>query len=204
MTRHAPPAPSRRMAPLPDDNGELQEAFDVYRRSLGFVPNSVLIMQRRPKMVKALAQLAASVWDPASTVPIGFKRLIAHVASRAHGCQYCMAHTAGAAMHLGIEPAKVDAVWQYNSSPLFTAAERAALDFALAAGSVPNAVDDRLFARMKEHWSDDDIVEITGVISLFGFMNRWNDTMATPLEEEPKQVGENHLASHGWTPGKHG
>lgn len=193
-----------RIEPLPKDHSpELVNAFAVYERSLGFVPNSVLILQRRPKMVQALSQLAAAVWDPQSTVDVGFKRLVAHVASRAHGCQYCMAHTAGAAMRLGVDAAKLDAVWNYADSPLYSPAERVALEFALAAGSVPNAVDDELFARMKQHWSDDDIVEITGVIALFGFMNRWNDTMATPLEPEPVEVGEAHLASHGWSTGKH-
>lgn len=193
-----------RLSPLPpQDDPALQAAFDAYRRSLGFVPNSILIMQRRPKMVAALAQLAASVWDKDSTVDIGFKRLLAHMASRAHGCQYCMAHTAGAALRLGVDAHKLEQLWDYQTSPLFSSAERAALDFALAAGSVPNAVDGELFARMKQFWSDDDIIEITGVIALFGFMNRWNDTMATPLEEEPAEVGQQHLARHGWTGGKH-
>lgn len=193
-----------RIAPLPPQQDPLlQDAFDVYKRSLGFVPNSILIMQRRPKMVAALSQLAASIWDKESTVDIGFKRLLAHMASRAHGCQYCMAHTAGAALRLGVDEKKLDDLWGYQTSPLYSPAERVALDFALAAGSVPNAVDDEMFARMKQFWSDDDIVEITGVIALFGFMNRWNDTMATPLEEEPAEVGEKHLAQHGWTGGKH-
>jgi uncharacterized peroxidase-related enzyme len=182
---------------------ELKPAFDQYKRSLGFVPNSVLIMQRRPKMVKALAQLAAVVWDPESSVDLGFKRLISHMASRASGCRYCMAHTAGGALHLGVDPAKLEAIWSYSSSPLYSEAERVALDFSLAAASVPNAVDDELFAKMRLHWSDDEIIEITGVISLFGFMNRWNDTMATPLEQEPQKVGEQYLESHGWSTGKH-
>lgn len=194
---------SRLPALPPSDAQTLKTAFEVYRRSLGFIPNSVLIMQRRPKMVAALSQLAASVWDPESTVDIGFKRLLAHMASRAHGCQYCMAHTAGAALRLGVDAEKLEQLWSYETSPLFSPAERVALEFAIAAGSVPNAVDDELFERMKQHWSDDDIVEITGVIALFGFMNRWNDTMATPLEEEPIEVGEKHLAARGWTPGKH-
>lgn len=194
---------SRLSALPPSDTPTLKTAFDVYRRSLGFIPNSILIMQRRPKMVAALSQLAASVWDPESTVDIGFKRLLAHMASRAHGCQYCMAHTAGAALRLGVNAEKLEQLWSYETSPLFSPAERVALEFAVAAGSVPNAVDEDLFDRMKQHWSDDDIVEITGVIALFGFMNRWNDTMATPLEEEPIEVGEKHLAARGWTPGKH-
>ena len=195
-----------RLAPLDEflHADALAPAFDQYRRSLGFVPNSVLIMQRRPKVVKALAELAAAVWDPDSEVDRGFKRLLSHVASRAHGCQYCMAHTAGGALHLGVDPAKLEAVWEYQSSPLYSEGERVALDFAIAAASVPNAVDDALFEQMKQHWSEDQIVEITAVVSLFGFMNRWNDTMATPLEPEPVQVGEKYLARGGWAPGKHG
>jgi hypothetical protein len=71
-----------------DANPNLQEAFQRYARALGFVPNSVLIMQRRPRLVEALSRLAAAVWDPESEVPVGFKRLLAHVASKAHGCHY--------------------------------------------------------------------------------------------------------------------
>lgn len=81
--------PNSRLRPLPLDHApELRDSFPLYIKSLGFVPNSVLIMQRKPKLVKALAQLAAAVWDPDSEVPLGFKRLVAHVASKAHGCHY--------------------------------------------------------------------------------------------------------------------
>ena len=78
-----------RLTPLPlDAQHGLEDSWARYRQSLGFVPNSVLIMQRKPKLVTALAQLASAVWDPEGEVTTGFKRLVAHVASRAHGCQY--------------------------------------------------------------------------------------------------------------------
>ena len=196
--------PSPRIAPLPPTHTpELKEPFETMKRNLGFIPNSVLIMQRKPKMAKALAQLTASVWDPDGTVDRGFKRLIAHVASRAAGCQYCMAHTAGGALHFGIEDGKLAAVWDYQTSPLFSAAERATLDFAIAAAAVPNEVTDDMFAELRKHWSEEQIVEIVGVIALFGFLNRWNDTLATPLEDEPIAVGDKYLAGHGWSAGKH-
>lgn len=84
-----PRKPDPRLEALPADaNPDLKDAFRTYVKALGFVPNSVLIMQRKPKMVKALSQLAAAVWDPESEVPVGFKRLLAHVASKAHGCHY--------------------------------------------------------------------------------------------------------------------
>ena len=115
-----------------------------------------------------------------------------------------MAHTAGGSLRLGVDEAKLAAVWEYRKSPLYTERERIALDFAVAAASQPNAVTDELFAAMKRHWNEGEIVEIAAVVSLFGFMNRWNDTMATPLEEEPLEIGGGLLAGRGWTAGKHG
>jgi alkylhydroperoxidase family enzyme len=129
--------------------------------------------------------------------------LIAHVSSRTAGCQYCMAHTAGGALHFGIEDEKVAAVWDYQTSPLYSAAERVALDLTVAASCVPNAVTDDMFVEMRKHWSEDQIVEIVGCISVFGFLNRWNDTLATPLEREPIVIGEKFLAKNGWSVGKH-
>jgi hypothetical protein len=86
-------------------------------------------------------------------------------------------------------------------SQLFNAAERAALDLAVAGASVPNAVTDEMFSTLRAYWSEEQIVEIVGVIAMFGFLNRWNDTLATPLEEEPITVGQKYLAPHGWSAG---
>jgi uncharacterized peroxidase-related enzyme len=202
MDQRSKPRP--RLEPLPPGHTpQLQDQFDLMKRNLGFVPNSILIMQRVPAIAKAVAQLTGSIWDPNSKVDRGLKRLIAHVSSRTAGCQYCMAHTAGGALHFGIEDRKLAAVWEYQTDPLFNAAERAALDLAVAASAVPNAVTDEMFLELRKHWTEEQIVEIVATISVFGFMNRWNDTMATPLEDEPIEVGEKFLASHGWSVGKH-
>ncbi|MET0634016.1 MAG: carboxymuconolactone decarboxylase family protein [Xanthobacteraceae bacterium] len=199
-----PVKPAPRIAPLPVEHSpDLQESFEVMRRNLGFVPNSILIMQRVPRLARALAQLTGAIWHPEGKVDRGLKRLIAHVASRTAGCQYCMAHTAGGALHFGIDDRKLAAVWDYQVSPLYSAAERAALDLAVAAGAVPNAATDQMFLELRKHWTDEQIVEIVGVIAVFGFLNRWNDTLATPLEDEPIAVGEKYLAAHGWSAGKH-
>jgi len=114
----------------------------------------------------------------------GFKRLIAHVASRAAGCQYCMAHTAGGALHFGIDEQRLAAVWEFRTSALFTEGEKIALDFALAAAS-SHGVTDEMFTAMRKHWSESQIVEIVAVIATFGFLNRWNDTMGTRWKTSP-------------------
>jgi uncharacterized peroxidase-related enzyme len=196
--------PSPRLEPLPAEHSpELRENFQAVAKNLGFVPNSLLILQRRPKLVKALSQLLAAIWDPEGEVDRGFKRLIAHVASRAAGCQYCMAHTAEGALHFGVDEKRLTAVWEFRTSPLFSQGERIALDFAIAAASVPNGVTDEMFIDMRKHWSENQIVEILAVVSVFGFLNRWNDSMGTPLEPEPLALGKRLLEPRGWSATKH-
>ncbi len=194
-----------RLAPLPAvTTPSLKPHFDFFLGTLGFTPNSVLTMQRKPRLVQALAELNAAVMDPEGEVDPGFRRLIGHVASKAAGCLYCQAHTLLGAANFGVSEEKLAAVWTYASSPLYDDKERAALDFALAAAAQPNAVTDELFARLRSHWTDTQIVEMLGVVALFGFLNRWNDSLATPLEEAPAAVAGKAIGSRGWTAGKHG
>ncbi len=187
-----------------DTHPELREKFATFERILGFVPNSLLTMQRVPGIVEGFEALTRGVMSPSGQVDLGFKRLIAHFCSKAAGCQYCMAHSLIAAKIHGISDDKVAAVWEYASSPLYSDAERAALDYALAAGSVPNGVDQTIFDRLKKHWNEQQIVEILGVVCLYGFLNRWNDSMATTLEMPPTQLGQQVLAKGGWDGKRHG
>ena len=195
--------PAPRLEPLPPAPG-LDDVFSLFNCVGSIIPNAILVMQRRPKILRAYVQMMAAISDPAtSEVGLGLKRLIAHVSSRAAGCRYCMSHTAALALGSGIDDVKLNAVWEYRASPLYTDAERIALDVAFAAGGVPNEVTDEMFATLREHWSDGQIVEIVAMIALFGFLNRWNDTFATPLEDEALAIGQKYLAPHGWNAGKH-
>jgi len=194
-----------RIAPLPiEPSHELAADFAFFEKTLGFVPNSLLTMARRPGLARGLIALSRGVYDPKGEVDLGVKRLIGHVASMAAGCMYCRAHTATSALRHGVSNDKLAAIHDYPRSPLFTEAERAALDFALAAASVPNAVTDDLFSRVREHWSEGQVVEILGDIGLFGFFNRWNDSLATTLEAEPLENAHRTLSATGWQIGKHG
>jgi hypothetical protein len=69
---------------------------------------------------------------------------------------------------------------------------------------VPNATTPAHFEDLRRYYSERQIIDLVAVISLFGFLNRWNDTMATQLEEPPRQIAEQVLGRHGWNIGKHG
>jgi uncharacterized peroxidase-related enzyme len=190
--------------PLPEDrNPELVDLIQFFRGPLGVVPNSVLTMQRRPKIARAFTELNKAVMENLGRVTAEQKRLIGFIASHAAGCRYCQAHTILAAERFNSTPERLGSIWEYRTSPHFTAAEKAAFEFALAAASVPNAVTPEIAAELKRHWTDDEIVEILGVIALFGWLNRWNDSMATTLEDIGVSAGERNLTQMGWSPGKH-
>ena len=193
-----------RLKPLPPNTTPaLKSHFDFFIGTLGFTPNSVLTMQRKPKLVQAFAQLNSAVMDPGGEVELGFRRLIGHVVSKVSGCLYCQAHTLLGAHNFGVSDAKLADIWGYAHSPQYSERERLALDFAVAASSQPNAVTDAQFAQLIEHWSEGEIVEILGVVAMFAFLNRWNDTLQTPLEAPAMKVAEQALGSQGWTPGGH-
>lgn len=192
------------VSPLPPDHdAEVAELATFFNETLGFCPNSVLTMQRRPAIAKAFIALNMAVMDPSRGVGSELKRWIGYVASHTAGCRYCQAHTALAAQRYGASDDRIAHIWEYATSPLFSEAERAALDFAIAAASVPNAVTPAIQERLRAHWDDGQIVEILGVVALFGYLNRWNDSMATTLEEGAEAMGQAHLTDFGWDKGKH-
>ena len=194
-----------RITPKPrEELSELEGVFERAEKALGFVPNAFFLMGRVPGIMNAFSRLSREVIGVPGKVPLPLKRLIAHVASRSAGCQYCMAHTAEAAASMdGVPPEKIAAAFEYERSPLFSDAERAALTVAQAAGQTPNAVSDDDFVVLKKHFDEDQIVEIVAVICLFGWLNRFNDTMATELEQSPLAFAEENLAPSGWHVGKH-
>lgn len=182
---------------------ETKELAEFFNETLGFCPNSVLTMQRRPAISKAFINLNKAVMANEGRVTSALKRLIAWVSSNATGCRYCQAHAIRAAERYGAEQAQLDNVWEYKTHPAFSAAERAALDFSLAASMVPNAVDAHIKKALYAHWNEGEIVEMLGVISLFGYLNRWNDSMGTILEEDAIESGNQYLGKHGFEVGKH-
>lgn len=193
------------LPPLPtgSNDKELQELITFFDETLGFCPNSVLTMQRRPAIARAFIQLNQAVMANHGRVTSALKRLVAYVSSYATGCRYCQAHTIRAAERYGAEVEKMENIWDFEKHPAFTPAERAALAFSIAASNVPNAVDEAVQERLREHWDEGEIVEILGVVSLFGYLNRWNDSMGTPLEADAITSGEQWLAQKGWEVGKH-
>lgn len=182
---------------------ETAKLAEFFNETLGFCPNSVLTMQRRPEISKAFINLNKAVMANEGRVTSALKRMIAWVSSNASGCRYCQAHAIRAAERYGAEQEQLNNIWEYRTHPAFSEAQRAALDFSLAASQVPNAVDTVIKKRLYQYWDEGEIVEMLGVISLFGYLNRWNDSMGTTLEEDAVDSGTMYLRKNGFEVGKH-
>jgi uncharacterized peroxidase-related enzyme len=182
---------------------ETKKLAEFFNETLGFCPNSVLTMQRRPAISKAFINLNKAVMANEGSVTSALKRMIAWVSSNATGCRYCQAHAIRAAERYGAEQEQLNNIWEYKTHVAFSDAERAALDFSLAASMIPNAVNAEIKEELYKYWNEGEIVEMLGVISLFGYLNRWNDSMGTTLEEDAIESGNQFLGKHGFEVGKH-
>lgn len=188
----------------PEHDAETKELAEFFNETLGFCPNSVLTMQHRPAISKAFINLNKAVMANEGRVSSALKRMIAWVSSNATGCRYCQAHAIRAAERYGAKQEQLDNIWEFRTHAAFSEAERAALDFSLAASQVPNTVNAEIKERLHLYWDEGEIVEMLGVISLFGYLNRWNDSMGTTIEEGAVESGEKYLGQYGWEKGKHG
>lgn len=182
---------------------EFKERFEHYENTRGFIPNSILTMSRRPSIARAFMQLNQAVLYE-GTVDEELKMLVSLIASQAAGCRYCQAHMANLSSIYKASDRKIAEVWSFEDSDLFSEAERAALRLAVNASIIPNQASQQDFDELAVHFDEGQIVELVASIALFGYLNRWNDTMATDLEDYPAGVARRTIGETGWEAGKHG
>ena len=210
-----------------DGHPELQPVFATAAAAMGFVPNSTRTMAHMRQLPFVFSALFGTIMGgdakaifaglrevlpeqnaAEENLPAELLQLIAYCVSLSAGCRYCQAHTGHNTERVSgapeLQAERLAQVLNYETATCFSAAERAAIGLALAAGQVPNASDSEHFAQLRPHFSERQQVQIVAVISLFGFLNRWNDTLATTLEQAPIDFAEQTLAAGGWRLSKHG
>lgn len=194
------------MKPLPFESipEDIQARFNHYKETRGFTPNSIQTMARRPEIVRAFMQLNKAILYE-GTVPEELKMLVSLIASQVSGCRYCQAHMANLSTIYSSSAEKIGSVWEFETSKLFSDAERAALRLAYKGAMAPAETTQEDFDIAGEYFDDEQIVEIVACVALFGFLNRWNDSMATELEPLPAKVAADTVGRSGdWVAGKHG
>ena len=159
-------------------------------------------LEKWPEMRKMVNDLASLVYSE-RTISSQFKSELFTMASLSSGCRHCQSHGAFGLQAMGVETERIQAIWEYETSELFTDAERAGLDIVRAAAQSPNGATPEHFAELRKHYSDEQIIEILAVNCLAGWLNRWNDTIATVTDQESVDWATENLSQVGWDPGKH-
>ena len=181
-----------------EDFMDFEELFNGVESFMGYLPNAYLSMAEQPALLSAFSGLAASIFQ-SEGIDIQTKQLIALASSLSSGCKYCQAHTSHGAERAGVENEKIVDILNYVESTKYSDKEKAVLDLSFAAGKTPNQSTQRHFDNLNKHFSNKEITDIVSVIALFGFLNRWNDTMGTVLEDVPENFVENQLKPLGWS-----
>ncbi len=180
-----------------EDFPEFKDLFDLVESFMGYLPNAYLLMADKPDLMQAFAKMSASVFS-ADVLDIPTKQLIALASSLSAGCKYCQSHTSHGAERAGVPNEKIAEILNYQTSEYYEAKEVALLDLAFASGEVPNKATKAHFEKLKEFYSKEQIIEVVAVISFFGFLNRWNDTFGTEIEEIPANYLSEKLKPKNW------
>ena len=181
-----------------DNFNEFEELFKGVEAFMGYVPNAHLAMAERPELLIAFSNLARTIFQTEG-IDMQIKQLIALASSLSSGCKYCQAHTSHGAERAGVKEEKIAEILNYAISEHYSDEERAVLDLAFASGRIPNESNSKHFTELKKYFSDEQIIDIVSVVSMFGFLNRWNDTLGTKLEDVPKSFVEEKLKPLGWS-----
>jgi alkylhydroperoxidase family enzyme len=132
-------------------------------RGSGIEP--VEIWAHQPKMMSGMGKFQQAV-RKGNTVDERLKYLVELKGAQMIGCEFCVDLGSQICRNSGFSDEELLAVPRYRDSELFTEREKLALDYTVSVMRTPVEVTDELFARMKEHFSDDQLVEITALLTV--------------------------------------
>ena len=162
---------------------ELAEIYRKFAGSYGPFRNQVAVFAHVPSALRHLMPLLLEL-RAAKTLPKRALELAIVTVSQLNACQYCVAHHKPFLAVEGVSPAGADRLLDYQDHPELDEVDRLVVQYAIAAWEEPSRIPDALFARLREHFSEAQIVELTLRVTLCGFFNKFND--ALQIEEEPE------------------
>ncbi len=131
----------------------------------------------RPEIARSGAAHLRAVMET-GTVPRRTKELCALMVSWLNACEHCVSAHQDYARELGVSQTQLDALFDYNRSPEFDDAERAALSAAVALTREPRALPPAVRSALEAHYDEGQRVEIVSTIGLFNYLNRSSNALA--------------------------
>ena len=132
----------------------------------------IQIWAHQPKIMMGMGKFNQAV-RKGKAVDERVKNLVELKGAQMIGCEFCVDLGSQICRNSGFSDEELLTLPRYQSSDLFTDREKAALDYTVAVMRTPVEVTDELFARLQEHFSDKQIVEITALLTLVN-LDRFN------------------------------
>lgn len=169
-------------AELPPD---LAVVYERFTGLYGPFRNQVAVFAHVPAALRHLMSLLIELRESA-ILPKRALELAIVTVSKLNACDYCVAHHKPFLIVEGVSPGGIDRILEYRDHPEFDETDRLVVEYAIAAWERPSRIGDDLFARLRRHFSEAQIVELTLRITLCGFFNKFNDALG--IEEEAEAV----------------
>jgi len=169
--------------------------FWKQRRTYGRVLDPGLLWGRSPWVFASVALLYGALDRRSSPIAPALRSLVTVRVSQINHCAFCVDINSATLAKRGVTMEKIDALAQWQRSGLFDSEERLALEYAEA--MTLNRVDDELRTRLRAHWSDDALVELTGLIAFQNLSSKFNAALDVPAQgfcRVPQQPSEPRAA----------
>lgn len=166
---------------------ELARIYEEFAGAYGPFRNQVAVFAHVPAALKHLMPLLMELRD-AATLPKRYLELAIVAVSQVNACEYCVAHHKPFLAVEGVSAAGVDRLLDYRDHPELDDVDRLVVEYAIAATERPNRLPDAMFTRLRRHFTEAQLVELTLRITLCGFFNKFND--ALQIEEEPEAAAK--------------
>jgi len=151
--------------------GEAKELFKQIEASTGKVPKWMRVMANCPDILVGFFTMFKATMDD-TPVDKALKWKIAYQVSEINKCEFCVSVSKAQLKQFGLNDSDIENIGKPSDEK-----EKVAFEYTKAASSHAYNIDPKLFAKVKEHFTDEQIVELTSVVGLFNFINRFNDSL---------------------------
>lgn len=160
----------------------LRPFFWNQRRKYGAVLDAALVWARAPKLFLGVAMLYGMIDRRSSPIDAVLRSLVTVRVSQINSCSFCVDLNSATLMKRGVSFEKVCALSDWRHSQLFDDRECLVLEYAEVVTRTGEVVSDDLFTRLKTHFDDDSLVELTGLIAFQNMSSKFNSALAIPAQ----------------------
>jgi len=160
----------------------LRPFFWNQRRKYGAVLESALLWARAPRLFLGVALLYGMIDRRSSPLDPALRSLVTVRVSQINHCPFCVDLNSATLTKRGTAPEKVEALARWRESAHFDERERAALEYAEAMTYPDGGVDENIFERLKQHFDDDAIIELTGLVAFQNLSSKFNAALGVPSQ----------------------